>query len=98
MLAALGRYSAGAPLFWIGVAIAIALSWRLLRTEALGLLWIAIQFTSYIAAYLITEKDVAWHVRWSWERLVSHLTPTLAFVAIVLLFRFAVRGTMTSDA
>ena len=92
------KYATGAPLLWIGVVIALAVSFRMLREEAFALLWIGIEFAFYIAAYLVTESDVAWQVRWSWERLVSHLTPTLAFIAIVLLWRLATRGTMTTNA
>lgn len=95
---ALATYPTGAPLLWIGIALALLLSLRAIRDESFALLWIAAQFAFYIAAYFVTEKDVAWHVRWSWERLVSHLTPALAFVAIVLAARLARRGTMTADA
>ncbi len=80
------------------MVIALVVSFRVLREEAFALLWIGIQFAFYVAAYLATESDVAWQVRWSWERLVSHLTPALAFIAIVLLWRFAARGTMTTNA
>jgi hypothetical protein len=88
LLTALARYPVGKPLFWIGVAVAlIVLRHELFARERLALLVIAIQFAFYIGAYLASPHDLDWHLKWSWERLVSHLTPLLAFVLLVNLFR-----------
>lgn len=71
--------SPGKPLFWIGVAVAVVIvARRLIAEERFILAAIVIQFAFYVAAYLATPHDVVWHVRWSWERLVAHLTPALA--------------------
>jgi hypothetical protein len=88
LLTALARYPVGKPLFWIGVAVAlIVLRRELFARERLALLVIAIQFAFYIGAYLASPHDLDWHLKWSWERLVSHLAPLLAFVLLVHLFR-----------
>jgi len=44
---------------------------------------------SYIGAYLATPFDLAWHVTWSWERLVAHLTPALTYVVLISLIEKA---------
>ena len=50
-----------------------------------------VQFACYLGAYLATPFDVAWHVTWSWERLVAHLTPALTYAVLVQLV-----GTMST--
>ena len=89
LIAAFGTYTTGLPLLWVGIAAAIVLGVRKMRDESFVLAAVAVQFVTYFGVYLITEKDVAWHIRWSWERLVAHETATLAFVGVVLLYRFA---------
>jgi hypothetical protein len=84
LLDALAAYQPGRPLFWIALAIGIALVIRpLLARERFVVVAIAAQFVIYIVAYLATPHDVMWQVRWSWERLISHLTPALAYVVLV---------------
>jgi hypothetical protein len=86
LLEAFGRYGVGKPLYWIALAAGIAIVVRpLLTRERFVLFAIAIQFAFYIGAYLATPHDVDWHVRWSWERLISHLTPVLTYVVLVRL-------------
>jgi hypothetical protein len=84
LLDAFAAYSVGQPFFWIALAIGIALTIRpLLAHERFVLVAIAVQFLFYIAAYLATPHDVLWHVRWSWERLITHLAPALTYVVLV---------------
>lgn len=84
LLTTLARTPVGKPLFWIGVVIAIAAGGRaLLRRERFALTAIALQFCFYAAAYLASPHDLDWHLRWSWDRLVSHLSPPLATVLLM---------------
>jgi hypothetical protein len=83
-------YSLGKPLFWIGIVVALLVLRRALFVdERFAVTVIVLQFGFYLAAYLTSPHDLQWHVRWSWERLVSHLTPLLAYVVVVELKRFA---------
>ena len=83
VLRALTSYSLGKPLFWIGLVAGVALTFR--RLDRFVLTALALQLTFYVGAYLATPHDVAWHVQWSWERLIAHLTPSLAFVVLTSL-------------
>jgi hypothetical protein len=81
ILRALASYSLGKPLFWIGLAAGIALTFR--RLDRFIVIAVAIQLLFYIGAYMATPHDVSWHVQWSWERLIAHLTPALTFSILV---------------
>jgi hypothetical protein len=86
LFAALSSVSLGKPLYWIALAVGIAIASRKLITrERFILVALAVQFACYIGAYLATPFDVVWHVTWSWERLVAHLTPILTYVVLVAL-------------
>jgi len=86
LFAALSSVSLGKPLYWIALAIGIAIASRTLVTrERFILVALFVQFACYLGAYLATPFDVAWHVTWSWERLVAHLTPALTYVVLVQL-------------
>jgi hypothetical protein len=86
LLAALSSVSLGKPLYWIALAIGIAIASRALVTrERFILVALLVQFACYLGAYLATPFDDAWHVTWSWERLVAHLTPALTYVVLVQL-------------
>ena len=88
LLQAFVRYPVGKHLFWLGLLIALIVCFReLARQERVVLGAVALQFAFYIGAYLVTPHDVIWHVRWSWERLIWHLTLPLAFVMLVQLYR-----------
>lgn len=83
---ALSSVSLGKPLYWIALAIGIAIASRtLVARERFILVALAVQFACYLGAYLATPYDVVWHVTWSWERLVAHLTPALTYVVLVAL-------------
>jgi len=71
------------PLLTTGVLIAIVLAWPQWRTkERFVIAAIALQIAFYVAAYVVTPLDVAFHIKWSWERLVWHVTPLLAIVSL----------------
>lgn len=83
MIAAMMRYPLGRPLMWIGIAGALAVGIVYVVTrERFLTAAIAIQIAFFIGAYLVTPHDVTWHVRWSWERIVSQLTPAIVFLAM----------------
>ncbi|HEY6136191.1 MAG TPA: hypothetical protein VI670_00335 [Thermoanaerobaculia bacterium] len=74
----------GRPLFWIGIALALAIGIRrVVWRERFLASAIALQALAFLAAYLVTPHDVAWHVRWSWERLLMQLVVPLGFLAFV---------------
>jgi hypothetical protein len=92
LLEALAHYPVGKPLYWLGIIAAFAiLRSRLVSRERFALSAIVVQFAFYIGAYLSSPHDVDWHLHWSWERVVSHLTPTLTYVVIVQLTLEAAR-------
>jgi hypothetical protein len=93
LLAALSSVSLGKPLYWIALAIGIAIASRtLVMRERFILVALAVQFACYLGAYLATPFDVVWHVTWSWERLVAHLTPALTYVVLVSLVNAGVKA------
>lgn len=97
LFAALSSVSLGKPLYWIALAIGIAIASRALVTrERFILVALVVQFACYLGAYLATPFDVAWHVTWSWERLVAHLTPVLTYAVLISLI--ATRGTSRREA
>jgi len=86
LIAALSSVSLGKPLFWIALAAGIVIAARMLVTrERFILIALLIQFGCYIGAYVASPYDIAWHVTYSWERLVAHLTPALTYVVLVSL-------------
>jgi hypothetical protein len=89
LVAAFATYRTGLPLLWIGITAAVILGIRFAGEEIFALGTMAVQYLFYFGAYFVTEKDVGWHVRWSWERLAAQGMATLAFMAVVLLYRFA---------
>jgi len=85
MLRAMFVYSLGKPLFWSGILLALLLGIRQLRRERFLVTAIALQLAFFIAAYLVTPHDITWHVRWSWERIVTQLAAAMGFLAVVAL-------------
>ncbi|MEA2235898.1 MAG: hypothetical protein QOC81_622 [Thermoanaerobaculia bacterium] len=87
LLGELAHYSAAYRWMFVGVGVALILGvWNAAaRKEGFCLLIVALQLMSYVAAYVVTPHDRAWHIKWSWERLVSHVTPMIVFVAMVSL-------------
>ena len=95
VLHALVHYSLGKPLFWIALAAGVALTFRGLDRFVVTAL--ALQLVFYLGAYLATPHDVSWHVQWSWERLVAHLTPALTFLVLVRLVVAARRTKLAAE-
>ena len=85
MLRAMQTYSLGKPFFWTAVVAALLLGVRRLGRERFLATAVIIQVLFFIAAYLITPHDVTWHVRWSWERVVTQLAAVIGFLAVVLI-------------
>jgi hypothetical protein len=86
LINAIASVSLGKPLLWIALAIGIVIAARTLAMrERFVIVALLIQFACYIGAYLATPFDVVWHVTWSWERLVVHLTPALTYVELASL-------------
>ncbi len=74
LLKILVAHSGWRPLFWLGLAAGgVATIGRALRTERFALWFVLLHSTVYVGAYAVSPHDLEWHVRWSWERLVSHL-------------------------
>ncbi|MBV9494236.1 MAG: hypothetical protein JOZ54_08315 [Acidobacteria bacterium] len=78
----LGTYAPHRWLLWVGLALALVLVGK---RERFAVTTLALQLAAYIAVYFATPHDVTWHIRWSWERLVTHVWPALAFVLLVAL-------------
>jgi len=86
LLEAFATYNVGRPWFWIALAAGVLFTLRpLLASERFVLVAVAVQFVFYIGAYLATPHDVLWHVRWSWERILTHLSPALTYVVLARL-------------
>jgi len=84
LLIALARYPVGKPLLWLGIAVALIVIRRAaVERERFAITVIVLQFAAYIGAYLISPHDLSWQIKWSWERIVSHLTPILTYVILV---------------
>ena len=84
MFAAMARYSLGRPLLWSGIAVALLVAApRIVRRERFLATAILVQIAFFVAAYIVTPHDVTWHVRWSWERLVTQLGAAIVFLAMV---------------
>lgn len=86
ILDAVATFNAGRPFFWLALTVGIALIIRpLIALERFVIVTIAVQLVFYLGAYLATPHDVLWHVQWSWERLISHLSPALTYIVLVRL-------------
>ncbi|MBW3670482.1 MAG: hypothetical protein KY432_02285 [Acidobacteria bacterium] len=81
----------GRDLVWIAVLLGIVMiGRRLLQEELFTVSVIAAQFVAYLLAYMASPHDLEWHVTWSWERLVSHISPLIVFIVAVQLARVVV--------
>ncbi|MCA1734324.1 MAG: hypothetical protein LC732_12075, partial [Acidobacteria bacterium] len=84
LLRALAENPPDHPFFWLALLIAIlaAGSHRLARERWL-LLAVALQLGFFIGAYLITPRDLDWHVATSWSRLLGQLLLPLGFLGVL---------------
>jgi hypothetical protein len=97
LINAIASVSLGKPLFWIALAIGIVIAARTLAIrERFIIVALLVQFACYLGAYVATPFDVAWHVTWSWERLVAHLTPALTYIVLLALVSPQTTSTSTS--
>jgi hypothetical protein len=86
IFAAIRKYPLGKGLYWLGIVAGMVMTIRtLVRKERFVLVALLMQLAFYIAAYLASPHDIGWHVRWSWERLVAHLTPALTYIVLITL-------------
>ncbi len=89
LLGAIAATSVGRGLMWTGLLLAVLVTGRrMLREELFPLTVILAQLAAYMMAYTTSPYDLVWHVTWSWERLVSHLTPLVVFLISIHLVRF----------
>ena len=86
VFAAMARYPAGNLLFWLGIAVACVLGWRsILTRERFLALAILLQLLFFIGAYFVSPRELDWHVRWSWERIVRQLMPAVALLVVFVI-------------
>lgn len=86
IIEALLKNPTGNAFFWCACLVAIAWCVRRSReAETLVLVVALAQVTFFLSAYLVTPHDVFWHIRWSWERILSQIAPLFAYVALLLL-------------
>ncbi len=74
------------PVDWVtlvGLGVALAVAGRRIASEKYLLFAVAIQVSFFVGAYLISPFALDWHVKWSWERLMSQIEFPLQFVCIV---------------
>jgi hypothetical protein len=84
IFSAIAQNSHGRPVLWSGIAVALLIGApRIVRRERFLATAIVVQIAFFVAAYVVTPYDVAWHVLWSWERLVAQLAPAILFLAMV---------------
>lgn len=84
LLSALAENLPDHPFFWLALLVAIvaAGSHRLARERWL-LLAVALQLGFFLGAYLITPRDLDWHVATSWSRLLGQLLLPLGFLGLL---------------
>lgn len=89
----LTAYAGGRPLLWLGIAIGAAAGFgALMRRERLLLLVAGLQTLFYVGAYVVTPLDVSFHIRWSWDRLVWHITSIVVVAVLLAALRTAEPG------
>ncbi|MEO8380025.1 MAG: hypothetical protein ABI779_10220 [Acidobacteriota bacterium] len=80
------------PLLWVGLAEVFVVFAGSLRRESFLLLATLFQVLFYVGAYLVTRYDVAWHIVYSWPRLLDQVAVPLVFVAAVMAGQAMVRN------
>jgi hypothetical protein len=74
------------PGFWLAVVTGILIAPAgSRRRESFVFIVTAVQLLFYVAAYLATPHDVAWHVVTSWSRLTEQLSVPITFGVFLLL-------------
>ena len=83
IFAALLKYPAGRPLFWIAIAVACVVAVRYIVTaERFLAVTAALQPLIYFTVYFISPHEMEWLVRWSWGRVLRQAMPALTLLAI----------------
>lgn len=93
----------GMPLiFWLGVAVAVAIGFRKLVTEERFLATATVlQLLVYVAVYFMTPRDLTWHIETSWDRVLRQIMPLITLVAIMptaAVIGSLVRGNNATDS
>jgi hypothetical protein len=98
LAAAFYDHAPGRPLFWAGLgAMFIFVLPQLARRERFMLIVITLQALAYLLAYMVTPHDVSWHVQWSLERVLRHLSVPLTYVVLLTGTHWAVGRLRTLD-
>lgn len=84
LLRALAENLPDHPFFWLALLIAIlAAGSNRLSRERWMLFAVGLQLAFFIGAYLITPRDLDWHVATSWSRLLGQLLLPLGFLGVL---------------
>lgn len=82
---AMKRHPAGSLWFWLGIVVVCLVNLRnVLGKERFLAVAACLQLFFFVAAFFVTPKDMEWHVRWAWERIVQQLMPIFALLAILV--------------
>jgi hypothetical protein len=75
----------GMPLlFWIGIAVAVAIGFRRMAGEDRFLtVTTLLQLLVYAGVYFMTPRELAWHIDTSWERVLRQIMPLIVLMAIL---------------
>ncbi|HET7711560.1 MAG TPA: hypothetical protein VFL80_06485 [Thermoanaerobaculia bacterium] len=88
IFATIARAPLGRPVYWAGIILAVILLWRMVSRERFVVSVLLLQAGAYIAAYVVSPFEVE-RIKWSTERLLSHLTPALTVVLLLHLLTIA---------
>ena len=67
---------------WLWLALVVALI-VVARRERFLVTAVAVQMVFFVIAYLVSPRDLAWHIDTSWERLVRQVEAPALFAALV---------------
>ncbi len=90
LLRALADNPVGNPLFWLGVAAAIAIGWRHVMKERVLAFVALVQPLFFIFIYFITSRELDWLIRWSWDRIIRQAMPVAALLALFCILPFVI--------
>lgn len=76
------------PALWMIMIIAMAISFRRVRSELFMLVAVAAQLLFFVLAYLATPLDAAWHIASSFGRISAQLAVPFLYATVVLLSRY----------
>ncbi len=82
---ALVQHPPGQALFWLGFVAACVIGWRRVRSEHLLATVCALQPLFFIGTYFLTPRELDWHVRLSWSRVLRQTMPVMALLAVFAL-------------